>query len=286
MILLSASPLVEKKKAALQHGTAAFRKTKGRAPKLVVVLVGEDPASKIYTSKKTETARTLGFEGENFSFPESVSPEIVRRKIDTLNLDPTVDGILVQRPLPSQFQEKEVLEWIVPHKDVDGFHPENVGRLAAGLPCLRACTPSGILSLLDHYQIKLSGKLACVLGRSATVGKPMAQLLLQRDSTVIQCHSKTTDLEKLTKMADVLVVAIGKPKFLHGDAVKSGATVIDVGIHRSGNSASLCGDVDFESVSKIAGALTPVPGGVGPLTIYTLLENTLQAATAFERKLP
>lgn len=242
-----------------------------------MVLVGSDPASVIYTSKKGEAAIAVGFDHETIRFPETATPQEVREAVAALNKDRSVDGILIQRPLPKSFREEEVVMWVDPTKDVDAFHPENAGRLQLGLPCLRPCTPAGILELLKHYQIEIAGRLACVIGRSSIVGKPMASILLSENATLLHCHSKTKDLAKISSQADILVVAIGQPEKIDKSYVKKGATVIDVGIHRKVE-GGLCGDVLYSSVIEVAGACTPVPGGVGPMTITMLLSNTLEAA--------
>ncbi len=277
MIELKAKPLAEKIRAEVAEKAARFIKKAGRAPKLVVMIVGEDPASVIYTSKKAETANSLGFLSEVLRFSANASPQEVKLKVDSLNSDDTVDGILIQRPLPGQFSESEVLTWVAAEKDVDGFHPLNVGKLSLGLPSLVPCTPLGIMKLLEHFKIDVRGKLACVIGRSATVGKPMAKLLLNANASVIQVHSQTQNLASLSKQAEILVVAAGKPKMITKDFVKPGAVVVDVGIHRN-PSGVIFGDCDFASVASVAQALTPVPGGVGPMTIAILMQNTLEAA--------
>lgn len=277
MLLLKAKPVADAIKAHLKKEVRQFQESAGRAPKLVVILVGEDPASIIYTSKKTKTAEELGFESETMRLPASTDPSELKRVVERLNADAATDGILIQRPLPKSYDEKEVLLWVNPEKDVDAFHPENLGRLNEGLPGLVSCTPSGVMELLKHYEIEISGRTACVVGRSIIVGKPMAALLLRENATLIQCHSKTADLEKFTKQADILVAAAGKPGLITGKHIKPGAVVVDVGIHRT-QEGKLVGDVDFETASKVASAITPVPGGVGPMTITMLLKNTLQAA--------
>ena len=278
-ILLSAKPVVEKIHLELKDRISRFQKQYNRQPKLVVILVGEDPASVIYTTKKTKDAISLGMVSENLNFSKSESPQKVFEVVQKLNLDPAVDGILIQRPLPSHFDSNAALSWVAPEKDVDSFHPTNVGLLSLGLPGLRSCTPFGVMKLLEHYSISVAGKTACVIGRSAIVGKPMATLLLNANATVIQCHSKTENLSKFTKQADLIVAAAGRPKFIKAEHISRGAVVIDVGIHRQEN-GKICGDVDFDEVSPLASAITPVPGGVGPLTIATLLSNTLDAAEA------
>jgi len=249
----------------------------GRPPGLAVVLVGEDPASVIYTSKKSSVAEDLGILAHTEKFSADASSEAVFSKVQELNSRKDIDGILIQRPLPKGFVESEVLYWVWKEKDVDAFHPENVGRLSLGLDCFEPCTPSGVIRLLDYYKIKIDGKVACVVGRSSIVGKPMAALLLQRNATVIHCHSKTLDLAEKTRQADILVAAAGKAKLIKGADLKEGAVVVDIGMHRLPD-GKLCGDVEFESASRVASAITPVPGGVGPTTIITLMENTVRSA--------
>jgi methylenetetrahydrofolate dehydrogenase (NADP+)/methenyltetrahydrofolate cyclohydrolase len=277
MLQLSAKPVVESLERSIQQRIDQLKKKTGRAPGLAVVLVGEDPASVIYTTKKTATADRLGMFHCSIKFPASVSPAEVRKKVDELNADPKIDGILIQRPLPPQFDPVDTLLWVEPDKDVDSFHPLNSGRITQGMRGLRPCTLLGVMKILEHYKIPLAGKTACVIGRSAIVGKPMAALLLEADATVIHCHSRTRDMARLTRQAEILVVAAGKPLLVDASHVAPGAVVVDVGIHRL-PTGKLCGDVDYESVAKVASALTPVPGGVGPMTITMLMHNTVQAA--------
>lgn len=277
MILLTAQPVRQLLQPKYASRAKAFEQKYGRKPKLVVVLVGDDPASVVYTQSKGRFAIECGLDHETAKFPETASADSVRSFVEKLNHDPAVDGILIQQPLPPHFDPQGVLEWIVPSKDVDGFHPQNVGRLHLGLPGPRACTPLGVMRLLEHYRIPVAGKLACVIGRSAIVGKPMAALLLASDATVLQGHSRSVDLRKISCLADLVIAAVGKPGFVRGDWIKPGATVIDVGINRLSD-GKLTGDVDVTSVSRVAGALTPVPGGVGPMTIAMLIQNTLDAA--------
>lgn len=274
-VLLEAAPLRARLEPRLLARIEALRK-RGVSPRLDVILVGEDPASQVYVAKKIEAGRKLGITGEIHSFPSRASVQEVHARVDQLNRSRDIHGILIQRPLPAQFAGAEVDTWVAPEKDVDCFHPVNVGLLQVGSPLFLPCTPSGILALLDHYKISIAGRVACVIGRSAIVGKPLATLLLQRDATVIHCHSKTKNLASLTRQADLLFVAVGKKGFLKKSMVKKNAVVIDVGIHRSSRGI-LSGDVHPE-VAKVAGALTPVPGGVGPMTIYSLLDNTIKAA--------
>ncbi len=276
-LLLSAKPVVELLKTQLSERVVDFKKNHHRAPKLSVVLVGDHPASVIYTTKKGEMAQLLGMDHETIHLPSNSSSQEVHKTIRKLNTDPMVDGILIQRPLPSTFKDSETLLWVSPEKDVDAFHPINVGNLSLGLPCFVSCTPAGIMEILKHYKIFPSGKLACVVGRSSIVGKPVATLLLQANATVIQCHSKTPDLKALTTQADLLIVAAGKPGLLDGTFVKKGAVVIDVGIHRDAT-GKVSGDVVFQSAAEKASAITPVPGGVGPMTIMMLMGNTVLAA--------
>ncbi|MBY0469830.1 bifunctional methylenetetrahydrofolate dehydrogenase/methenyltetrahydrofolate cyclohydrolase FolD [bacterium] len=281
MLLLSAKPVTEALRKEVSHRAAQFKKKHGRAPKLSVLIVGEDPASVIYVRKKGETAEELGLAHETIRFPASAGVAEVRDAIFKLNADKNVDGILLQQPLPPTFKSEDFLLWVAPEKDVDGFHPQNLGRLMQGLPGLKPCTPYGAMKLLEHYKIEVKGKLACVVGRSVIVGKPAAQLLMQADATVIQCHSKTANLKSLTSQADILIVAAGKQELIGSEHVRKGAVVVDVGIHRKPD-GKVCGDVKFEEVSKVASALTPVPGGVGPMTILMLMSNTVSAAEARE----
>ena len=246
-----------------------------RIPQLVVIQVGEDPASSVYVRKKKETAEAVGMLSRIIHLPSEVSKSSLLQEIQTLNNDKKVDGILLQLPLPKHIDEMPVLESIRPDKDVDGFHPFNVGRLASGLtPFALPCTPAGVMTMLRYYEIPLTGQHAVIVGRSNIVGKPMAQLLLQAHATVTICHSRTKDLPHHLKQADLVILAVGKPQAFTGDLFKKGVVVVDVGISRL-DSGKLVGDADFPSVREIASAITPVPGGVGPMTIATLLENTL-----------
>ncbi len=248
-------------------------------PGLTVVIVGENPASQIYVANKHKTSLELGVNSQVIRLPEQVSKEELLTVIAGLNQDPAVHGILVQLPLPEHIKpyESEILEAIQPVKDVDGFHPVNVGKLATGQEELVPCTPQGCIRLLELAGLPIKGKRAVVLGRSNIVGKPMFHLLLARHATVTVCHSRTQDLAAITREADILVAAIGKPKFVTSDMVKPGAVVIDVGINRVGDK-KIVGDVDFDAVKEVASAITPVPGGVGVLTIAMLLYNTVKAA--------
>lgn len=249
----------------------------GISPGLAVILVGDDPASKIYVASKQKTCEDLGIYSKLFTFDAHLSEQELIATIDSLNDDPSIDGILVQLPLPAQINESNVLAAISPAKDVDGFHPISIGKMMLGQDTFLPCTPYGVMKLLEHSDVELSGKHAVVVGRSHIVGKPMGQLLLQKDATVTYAHSKTPNLKEITLQADILVVAVGKAKLITSDCVKDGAVVIDVGMNRDENNR-LCGDVDFESVKEKASYITPVPGGVGPMTITMLMANTVQSA--------
>lgn len=248
-------------------------------PGLAVIIVGENPASQVYVRNKHKACTELGFYSEGVEMPENTTREELLAEIHRLNKDEKIHGILVQLPLPKALQpyESEVLEAIDPLKDVDGFHPVNVGRLVTGQKALIPCTPHGCIRMLELAGIDIKGKNAVIIGRSNIVGKPMFHLLLSRHATVTVCHSRTENLAEVTKQADILVAAVGKPQFVTADMVKPGATVIDVGINRIAPK-KLAGDVDFESVKEVAGAITPVPGGVGLLTIAMLMQNTVAAA--------
>ena len=259
-------------------GAAEFVADTGHVPGLVTVLVGEDPASQVYVRSKGERCREVGMESFHESLPATASQAEVLDAVDRWNADDRVDGILVQAPLPEGLDFKQVLDRIDPGKDVDGFHPLNVGRLVANQPALRPCTPSGVMELLAAYDIPVTGANAVVVGRSDIVGKPVALLLLHQSATVTIAHSRTRDLPEVCRGADILVAAVGRARMITGDMVKPGATVIDVGINRTDD--GIVGDVDFASASEVAGAITPVPKGVGPMTIAMLLQNTLDAARA------
>ncbi|MBP0491164.1 bifunctional methylenetetrahydrofolate dehydrogenase/methenyltetrahydrofolate cyclohydrolase FolD [Roseomonas sp. SG15] len=254
-------------------------------PGLRVVRVGEDPASVVYVRSKDRAAKEAGYDSETILLPEDVAESTLLETIAGLNADPAVDGILVQLPLPKHIDAQKVLEAVDPAKDVDGFHPVNAGRLAAGLPGLVPCTPKGVMHLLAEAGVKLSGARAVVLGRSAIVGRPMAALLLAADATVTMLHSRSRDIAAECRRAEVLVAAVGRANMVQGDWVAPGAVVIDVGINRKPD-GKLTGDVDFEAASQHAGWITPVPGGVGPMTIACLLENTLEAALARRARVP
>lgn len=253
---------------------------KGHRPGLAVILVGEDPASQVYVRNKVNACVNVGMHSEKITYDAGVDQATVLAKIAELNADPNIHGILVQLPLPKHFDEEKVLEAIATEKDVDGFHAENVGALAQGNPRFIPCTPYGVMKMFEKGGVDLTGKEAVVVGRSNIVGKPMALLLINAGATVTVCHSRTKDLLFHTQRADILVAAVGKPKMITGDMVKPGAVVIDVGINRLPD-GKLCGDVDFDSCKEVASLITPVPGGVGPMTITMLLANTIEAA---ERK--
>jgi len=249
----------------------------GARPGLAVVLVGDNPASKVYVRNKTRACEEVGIKSFQHDLPADAPADKLLGLVRDLNGNADVHGILVQLPLPGQINELEVIEAIDPAKDVDGFHPFNVGRLMIGKPALRPCTPYGIMRLLDSAGVEIAGKNAVVIGRSNIVGKPMAMMLLQRNATVTVCHSKTADLPGVVRSADIVVAAVGRARFIQGDWVREGAAVIDVGMNRD-EDGRLCGDVDFKAVSERASHITPVPGGVGPMTIAMLLKNTVQAA--------
>lgn len=254
----------------------------GRPPGLAVIRVGDDPASEVYVRNKRRAAEKAGVRSWEYHMPADTPREVLLDKIAELNADGAVDGILVQLPLPGHLDEDEVVAAVSPEKDVDGFHAHNVGRLWQGRPGLVPCTPLGVMRLLEEIGVDPAGKRAVVIGRSQIVGKPMAALLLNAHATVTICHSRTKNLPAVSREADILVAAVGRPRFVQRDWVKPGAVVIDVGINRL-EDGSLAGDVDFDAVRSVAGYITPVPGGVGPMTIAMLLANTLQAAAARAR---
>ncbi len=251
-------------------------KVNGINPKLAVIMVGEDPSSKIYVRNKSIACNEVGIEYEEFLLSETTTMEELLDLIDKLNKDETIHGILLQSPIPKGLDINEAFRAIDPKKDVDGFNPFNVGKLCLGQDTFVSCTPFGIIKLLGEYNIEIEGKNAVVVGRSNIVGKPMMQCLLNKNATVTVCHSKTKDLKEVTKKADILVVAIGRANFITKDMVKEGAVVVDVGINRT-DDGKLCGDVEFEEVSKVASYITPVPGGVGPMTIAMLMNNIVKA---------
>lgn len=259
--------------------TQALR-AKGIVPGLSVVLVGEDPASAVYVRNKERAAQKLGFHGGVIRMPRETTQEELLSQVRALNADSRIHGILVQLPLPAHIDEKAVLREISPDKDVDGFHAVNVGRLSQGETGFVPCTPQGVIRLLEEAGVKIAGQQAVVVGRSNIVGKPMAALLLARDATVTIAHSRTRDLAEVTRRADILVAAVGRPGFITGDMIKPGAAVMDVGINRIGEK-KITGDVDFATAEPVAGVITPVPGGVGAMTIAMLMENTVLAAQRY-----
>ncbi|WP_457667814.1 bifunctional methylenetetrahydrofolate dehydrogenase/methenyltetrahydrofolate cyclohydrolase FolD [Thiolapillus sp.] len=262
---------------AIQTEVTAITASGQRPPGLAVILVGENPASQVYVRNKQKACEEVGFLSELIRLDADTPQEELLALIDELNARAEIDGILVQLPLPEQIDEETVIERILPTKDVDGFHPYNVGRLVLRMPLLRPCTPKGVMTMLERTGMELAGKDAVIIGQSNIVGRPMALELLMARCTITVCHSRTKDLTEKIRGADIVIAAVGRPEFVQGDWIKPGAMVIDVGINRK-DDGKLCGDVDFASASKVAGWITPVPGGVGPMTIATLLENTLQAA--------
>ncbi|SFA96796.1 MULTISPECIES: bifunctional methylenetetrahydrofolate dehydrogenase/methenyltetrahydrofolate cyclohydrolase FolD [unclassified Bacillus (in: firmicutes)] len=251
-------------------------------PGLAVILVGNDHASRTYVNNKRKACEDLGMHSLLIEMPDSVSEQDLLAKISELNHDDSIHGILVQLPLPKHIDEKKVIECIIPEKDVDGFHPINIGRMMTGQDAFLPCTPYGILKLLEKMNIEITGKHVVVIGRSNIVGKPAGQLFLNKNATVTYCHSQTTDLKKFTKQADILVSAIGKAKFITADHLKDGAVVIDVGMNRD-EEGKLCGDVHYDEAKEKASYITPVPGGVGPMTITMLLHNTLKSARQYKQ---
>ncbi|WP_171310074.1 bifunctional methylenetetrahydrofolate dehydrogenase/methenyltetrahydrofolate cyclohydrolase [Enterococcus cecorum] len=276
MHLLNGKELAQKLQQEMTQEVTEL-KEKGLQPGLAVILVGEDPASQVYVRNKERAANNIGMYSVVYRLPETTSEADLITKIEELNHDDKIHGILVQLPLPKHINEDLVLDTIDPAKDVDGFHPMNLGNLFAGKPTMIPCTPAGIMELIKLSGLDLAGKNAVIIGRSNIVGKPMAHLLLQANATVTICHSKTRDLPKVAKQADVLVVAIGRANFVTADFVKEGAVVIDVGINRDENN-KLTGDVKFDEVAPLTSYITPVPGGVGPMTITMLMRQTIDAA--------
>ena len=276
--------LIDGKKISQQRIEAVAQAVKARqekglhTPCLAVVLVGDDPASAVYVRNKKLACQKSGIESRSYELPSETTQDDLLKLVDELNGDPAVDGILVQLPLPAHIDSQAVLERIEPHKDVDGFHPYNVGRLVVKMPLMRPCTPKGVMTLLEAYGIDPKGKKAVIVGASNIVGRPQALELLLSRATVTICHSATQNLADEVAAADILVVGVGIPNFVKGEWVKPGAVVIDVGINRL-EDGSLCGDVEFDVAKERASMITPVPGGVGPMTIATLLENTLHAAS-------
>lgn len=263
-------------KAAVAAETAQL-KERGIVPGLAVIIVGDDPASRVYVNNKKKACAAVGFHSEEYALPSQTTESELLHLVRELNENPHINGILVQLPLPAQIDEHKVIAAIAPEKDVDAFHAVNVGKIMIGDYDFLPCTPSGCMDLIHSTGVEIAGKNCVVVGRSNIVGKPMAMLLLHESGTITICHSKTRNLKEICRNADILVVAIGKAKFITGDMIKEGAVVIDVGMDRDEN-GKLCGDVDFDSAKEVAGYITPVPGGVGPMTIATLMRNTLTAA--------
>ena len=281
-MVISGKELAAKLKAEMAVQVATFPEKYGRVPHLVVILVGNDPGSQTYVRNKEKACEVVGFKHTTYRLPEETSEQEVLDRISELNADNSVDGILVQLPLPRHISETKVIETISREKDVDGFHPLNTAALWQKRPnpnCIVPCTPMGIIKLLEAADVEIAGKNAVVLGRSQIVGLPISKLLLDRNATVTICHSRTKDLAEVTRQADILVAAIGQAKFVTGDMVKDGTAVIDVGMDLDEN-GKLCGDVDFASVEPKASVITPVPGGVGPMTICCLMSNTIQCFLA------
>ena len=278
--ILSGKEFAARIKEDAARGVAEL-KAAGVLPRLAVIIVGSDPASEVYVRNKQRTCEELGIRSDHIALPAETTKEELLACIEELNVDPEVHGILVQLPLPAQIaeDEEEILSHIDPRKDVDGFHPVNVGHLVLGAPGLRPCTPAGCIRMLDDAGIPIEGAHAVIIGRSNIVGKPMAHLLLERNATVTICHSRTQNLAAIARTADILVAAVGRPRFVTADMVKECATVIDVVINRIAPK-QLVGDVDFDAAAAVAGAITPVPGGVGLLTVAMLMENVVQAAKA------
>lgn len=274
-MLLDGKQLSASLKEAMHLQVNELEQQYGQRPSLAVIIVGDNPASRSYVRGKIKAAQTVGITSRLVELPDTVSEAELLLQIQQLNNEREVDGILVQLPLPKHINEAKVIDAIARDKDVDGFHPANVADLWLGRPCILPCTPKGIMALLRYAGIETKGKTAVVIGRSNIVGKPVAKMLLDADATVIMAHSKTRDLPSVTRQADILVAAIGRPRFVTVDMIKPGAVIVDVGINRLPD-GTLCGDVDYEAVAPVVSAITPVPGGVGPMTIAMLMENTIE----------
>lgn len=275
--IIDGKKVAQDTRAEIAEGVENLKTETGIIPGLAAVLVGDDPASQIYVRNKRKACENVGIYSEEHTLPSETTEEELLELVNKLNNDDKIHGILVQLPLPDQINETNILRTVSPLKDVDGFHPENVGRLVEGNPRFISCTPFGIIKMLDYYNIEIKGKEAVIVGRSNIVGKPVSLLLLHRHATVTICHSRTRDLEEVTRRADILVAAIGRANFITEDMVNEGVVVIDVGINRN-EEGKLTGDVDFDRVKEKASYITPVPGGVGPMTITMLLWNTLESA--------
>ena len=279
--LLDGKGLALKVREGLARQVQELTEKLGRPPGLSVILVGEDPASAVYVRNKEKAASTMGLKSEIIRLPAESSEADILAEVEKLNQDDTVDGFMVQFPLPQGIDETKITLAITPEKDADGLHPTNLGKLLAGVAAPRPCTPCGVMKLLEEGGVEFEGKHAVVVGRSTIVGKPQALMLLEKHATVTICHSRTANLAEEVKRADIVVAAVGRPRFISGDWIKPGAAVVDVGINRV--DGKLCGDVDFEAAEKVAGCITPVPGGVGPMTVAMLMKNAVDAAA---RKLP
>lgn len=275
-MIISGKDLAKRIKGDIAAQVPELARKYGRAPHLVVILVGEDPGSVSYVTGKARDCEEVGFKNTTLRYPDTVTEDELLQVVRDLNSDDTVDGILVQLPLPRHISEDKVIETIAKHKDVDGFHPLNVAALWQKQPCLLPCTPKGIIRMLDEAGVTIEGKRAVVIGRSNIVGLPVAKLLMDRNATVTVAHSRTRNLAEVARGAEILVVAIGRPKFVTADMVAPGAAVIDVGVNRDPDTGKLCGDVDYAPAAEIASVITPVPGGVGPMTRACLMENTLE----------
>lgn len=275
-MIISGKELSTRLKQQMRDQVAGFPQKYGRVPHLVVILVGDNPASVSYVTGKAKASEAVGIRNTTIRKPESISEEELLSLIRELNADDGVDGILVQLPLPKHISEDKVIATIAKEKDVDGFHPLNVAALWQKQPCTVACTPKGIIRMLKEAGVQIAGKRAVVVGRSNIVGLPVSKLLLDENATVTIAHSRTADLASVTRSAEILVVAIGRPRFITADMVSEGAVVIDVGVNRDPETGKLCGDVDFDAIEPKASVITPVPGGVGPMTICCLMENTIQ----------
>lgn len=275
-MIISGKDLAAEIKRDIAADVVKYTSQYGRAPHLVVILIGENPASVSYVTGKARDCEEVGFKNTTIRRPETVSEEEILELIGELNEDSAVDGVLVQLPLPKHISEEKVIAAISKEKDVDGFHPLNVAALWQKQECILPCTPKGVIKLLDRAGVEIAGKNAVVIGRSNIVGLPVSKLLLDRNATVTMCHSRTKNLAEITRKAEILVVAIGRPKFVTGDMVGEGAAVIDVGVNRDPETGKLCGDVDYEACKEKASVITPVPGGCGPMTRACLLENTIE----------
>lgn len=275
-MIIDGKLLSAKLKAQMAEQVVALKEQYGRVPSLAVILVGENPASQSYVRGKIKACAECGFESILTTMPESVSEQELLAEIAKLNADERVDGVLVQLPLPRHINEEKVIDAIALEKDVDGFHPDNVAKLWLGKPCIKPCTPKGVMRMIEECGFDVAGCNAVVVGRSNIVGKPMAKLLLDANATVTIAHSRTKNLAEVTSKADILIAAVGRARMITAEMVKEGAIVIDVGVNRDAETGKLCGDVDFEGVRDKAAHITPVPGGVGPMTITMLMQNTIE----------